>query len=92
MFGRAPPTGEAEGLLTSLGNVTHFSGGEEALGWLSRCYTDEPTCAHTRSHLLCMHAQFCFLFSIKMSTENELVVPKLLEWSYLGLRLYAGVN
>lgn len=29
VFGRAPQTEEAEGLLTSSGNVTHFSGGEK---------------------------------------------------------------
>lgn len=28
-FGKPPQTGEAEGLLTSSGNVTHFSKGEQ---------------------------------------------------------------
>lgn len=64
-FGNTPQTGEAEGLLTSLGNVTHFSSRRGALGWLSRCCTDEPH-AHTHAHAHLSCCTLCLpLFSIQ---------------------------
>lgn len=71
-FGKAPQTGEAEGLLTSSGNVTHFSRGEEPwAGWADVAQMS----LHQHTHTLAVCA--LIYFSIKMPTEEESIVQEL---------------
>lgn len=80
-FGKAPQTGEAEGLLTSSGNVTHFSRGEEP--WAGGADVAQMS-LHARTHTQ-RHAHTypaCTLstlplFSIKIPTERESVAQEL---------------
>lgn len=67
-FGKAPQTGEAEGLLTSSGNVTHFSrgaepwaGGADVAQMSLRTLTHEHACAPT----LCAHFLLCLHVPLK---------------------------
>lgn len=78
-FGKAPQTGEAEGLLTSSGNVTHFSRGEEPwAGWADvaqmSLHSPTHTHRHTRARAPTPHAHFllCLYFPLKYpQKENQ---------------------
>lgn len=62
-FGKDPQTGEAEGLLTSSGNVTHFSKGEQP--WAGRADVAQMSLyAHAPAHTYHVCTPPAFLFHL----------------------------
>lgn len=91
-FGKAPQTGEAEGLLTSSGNATHFSRGEEPwVGWADVAQMSLHTRTLTHTPTVYAHSLPAFIFHLNTKRKRTNGTGTLVG-SRLGLWVCTGVN